>query len=99
MRKNNNQRAPAIGVSGTGNPNQQGMINIANRIESVRAREGFSGNANLYCETLATLAMIHSRIIYDQRRQVELEFQEAAAEHYVQQREADEIFYNWVDDI
>lgn len=75
------------------------MVKIADKVQEVRLKEGWTKTADSFCHTLALIAMIHSRNIVESREQMELQFQEASAEHYVQQRERDEVFYNWVDDI
>jgi hypothetical protein len=72
---------------------------LANEIQEVRNREGYTQEADGLCQLLADMALIHSRNIIMKRKQTELKFQEAAVEAYVQRRESDEIFYNWVDDI
>lgn len=78
---------------------QKEIIDCAEKIIKEREENGFTKSANIFCNIMATIAFVHSGIIVEKLRQRELEFQEASAEHYVQQREEGEIFNNWVDDI
>lgn len=72
---------------------------LADEIQEVRKREGWTKEADRFCQLLSTMALIHSRTISRKRKLKELKFQEAAIEDYIQRKEADEILYNWVDDI
>jgi len=75
------------------------IVHIADRLIAIRQEKDFDTITQGFCDTLAVLALVQSRFVLKYRRQRELNFQEAALEHYVQQREAGEIFNNWVDDI
>lgn len=79
--------------------NRSEMVILAKKLEEVRKKEGWIREDDPFCETLAMLGMLHSKMMVRSRQQMELKFQEAAVEVYVQRRESDEIFYNWVDDI